>query len=108
MENTRMDLAEKMEIIGQVFEIDGMNDLLAKYEAGMKTVKFNAVTIQVSALLLKANKPLADKIIGMTLEKNNEEVQELDDAEYATALRTALITDVMGFFVSSPHSDGRK
>ena len=117
MENNRMDLAEKMEIIGQVFEIDGMNELLKKYEAGtnekgeqvpISMVKFNAVTIQVSALLLKANKDLADKIIAMSLEEDDKAVQELDDATYAQALRNAIIRDVMGFFASSRPSDGKK
>ena len=108
MENKRTELAEKMEVIGRIFEIDGMSELLAKYQAGMSTVKFNAVTIQVSALLLKDSRDLADKIIAMSREEDDEKVQELDDAEYATALRNALITDVMGFFASSAPSDGRK
>ena len=117
MENKRMDLAEKMEIIGQVFEIDGMNELLKKYDAGedekgnkvpISMVKFNAVTIQVSAKLLKANKGLADKIIAMSLDEKDEFVQGLDDATYAQALRNAIIKDVMGFFASSQPSDGKK
>lgn len=106
--NSRLDLAEKMEIIGQVFEIDGMTDLLTKFEAGMSTVKFNAVTIQVSALLLKTNKALADRIITMSLEEKDEFVQGLDDATYAQALRNAIIRDVMSFFASSRPSDGQK
>lgn len=116
-ENKRVELAEKMEIIGRVFEIDGMSDLLKKYESGVNEkgekvpismVKFNAVTIQVSALLLKSDKDLSDKIIAMNLEVTDEEVQKLDDAAYATALRNAIITDVMGFFASSQPSAGRK
>ena len=72
MENKRADLAEKMEIIGQIFEIDGMSELLKKFEPEVdekgerkptNIVKFNAVVIQVSALLLKHNKPIADRII---------------------------------------------
>lgn len=104
----RNTLAEKMEIIGQVFEIDGMNDLLNKYEKGMSIVKFNAVTIQVSGLLLKNNKELADKIIAMGTEKSDEQVQKMDDAEYAMELRNSITRDVMGFFASSPRSDGKK
>lgn len=107
-ENKRTDLAEKMEIIGRIFEIDGMTDLLNKYEAGMSTVKFNAVTIQVSALLLKNNKDLSDKIIAMSLEEDEDKIQEMDDATYATALRNAIIRDIMGFFASSRPSDGGK
>ena len=116
-QNSRVDLAEKMEIIGQIFEIDGMSDLLKKYDAGtdekgervpISMVKFNAVTIQVSALLLKTNKDLADKIIAMSLEEKDEEVQKMDDATYAQALRNAIIRDVMGFFASSRPSDGKQ
>ena len=106
--NNRADLAEKMEIIGRIFEIDGMTELLNKYQSGMSTVKFNAVTIQVSALLLKNSKDLSDRIIAMSLEEPDEEIQKLDDAAYATALRNAIIRDVMGFFASSQPSDGKK
>ena len=110
-------LAEKMEIIGRIFEIDGMSDLLKKYEPEVdekgnkkpvSIVKFNAVTIQISALLLKNDKETADKIIAMNLDESDEEIQKLDDADYARALRNAIITDVMGFFGSSPSSDGKK
>ena len=108
MENRRTDLAEKMEIIGQVFEIDGMSNLLSKFDKGMNNVKFSAVTIQVSGLLLKENKHVADKIIAMNRNISDEEEQKLEDSQYATALRDAIITDVMGFFASSPPSDGKK
>ena len=107
METKRNDLAEKMEIIGQVFEIDGMSDLLGKFEKGMNTVKFSAVVIQVSGLLLKENKPVADRIIAMHLGIKVADVQKLDDGAYATALRDAILTDVMGFFGSSPRTDGK-
>ncbi|MBP5744117.1 MAG: hypothetical protein J6W44_04315 [Oscillospiraceae bacterium] len=108
MENKRADLAEKMEIIGQIFEIDGMAELLQKYQAGMSPVKFNAVTIQVSSLLLKTDKSLADKIIAMSLEETDETVQGMDDGVYAQALKNAIITDVMGFFASPAPTAGKK
>ena len=108
MENKRTDLAEKMEVIGQVFEIDGMNELLGKFEKGMSPVKFSAVVIQVSGLLLKTNKGCADKIISMYKEISLEDVQKLDDGEYGNALKNAIITDVMGFFGSSQRSDGKQ
>lgn len=108
MINNRNDLADKMELVGQVFEIDGMTELLVKFDKGMNNVKFNAVVIQISALLLKKNKPLADKILAMSPDMDDEKVQAMDDAEYAQALRNAIIVDIMGFFASSPHSDGKK
>lgn len=104
----RNELAEKMELIGQIFEIDGMSELLGKYEKGMTPVKFNAVTIQISALLLKGNRVLADKILALTDGMDDAKVQEMSDAEYASALRNAIITDILGFFASSPHSGGKK
>lgn len=108
MENKRNDLAEKMELVGQVFEIDGMSDLLGKFEKGMSTVKFSAVVIQVSGLLLRENKAAADRIIAMHMEIPLEAVQKLEDGEYAAALRDAIVTDVMGFFGSSPRTDGKQ
>lgn len=115
--SNRADLAEKMEIIGLVFEIDGMSDLLNKFDAGtdengekkkISLVKFNSVVIQVSALLLKENKGIADKLIQMNAEIDDDAVQDLDDVEYAMALRTAILQDVLGFFASSPSTDGQK
>jgi len=117
MENTRADLAEKMEIIGQIFEIDGMSELLKKFEPEVdekgerkptNIVKFNSIVIQVSALLLKHNKQTADKLIAMCLEEPDKTIQEMDDATYAKALKNAIIRDVFGFFGSSQPSDGQK
>ena len=108
MENKRVDLAEKIEVIGQIFEIDGMSELLNKFDKGMNQVKFSAVVIQVSGLLLKEKKAVADRLIAMSRNCNDAEVQKLDDGEYATALRDAILTDVMGFFAPSRPSDGTK
>lgn len=106
--NNRGDLAERMELVGQVFEIEGMQELLTKYEKGISMVKFNAVTIQVSALLLKKNKVLADRIMVAGTGKTQEEVDEMDDGTYAAVLKDAILRDVLGFFGSSPRSDGQK
>lgn len=108
MENNRNKLAEKLEIIGGIFEIDGMNELLAKVEPGMSNLKFGAVLIQVEGLLMKENQHVADKIVAMNREITADEVAEMDDVEYTNALRAAIVSDVLGFFVSSAPSDGRK
>ena len=108
MKNERNQLAEKMEIVGRVFEIDGMTELLQKFEKGMTQVKFNAVVIQITSLLLKHDKDLSDKIIAMNLNVSDEDVQKMDDGQYAAALRNAILTDVMGFFASSPLTGGEK
>ena len=75
--NERKELAEKMELIGTLFEIDGMSELLGKYEAGMNSVKFSAVTIQVSGLLLKEKKGVADMVIDMSKNITVEDVQKM-------------------------------
>ena len=108
MANNRNELAEKLEIIGGMFEIDGMNELLGKFEAGMNTVKFNAVIIQIESLLMRENQQLADKIILIKKGISEEELDKLDDAEYANALKESILTDVMGFFASSPRTAGKK
>lgn len=113
----RNELAEKLELVGSMFEIDGMSDLLRKFDTeedgkGAKKpinpVKFNAVVIQIESLLMRGNQHAADKIISMSRGISEEEVEKLDDADYANALKSAIITDVLGFFASSPSSAGRK
>lgn len=104
----RDGLAEQMELVGQVFEIEGMQELLSKFEKGMSMVKFNAITIQVSALLLKKNRQLADRIIAAGEGKTPEEVDAMEDGEYAGVLKNVILRDVLGFFGSSPRSDGKK
>ena len=104
----RKDLSEKLEIIGSIFEIDGMEALVSKYEAGMGIVKFNAITIRIEALLLKENRAVADELIAKNKGITEEEVDKMDDGEYSLALRNAILTDVVGFFPSSQHTDGQR
>ena len=115
--NTRNELAEKLELVGAMFEIDGMSELLKKFtpetdEHGkpkpFNQVKFNSIVIQIESLLMKGNQETADKIVAMSTGTTLDEVDKLDDAEYARLLKQAIITDVMGFFASSPSSDGKK
>lgn len=94
----RNELAEKLELIGQIFEIDGMSDLCNKFEAGMNTVKFNAVVIQVAGLLTRSNEKLADRIVAMHKGIDEKEVAQMEDAEYGKELKAAIVSDVMGFF----------
>lgn len=113
----RNELAEKLELIGGMFEIEGMNDLLKKFtpdtdEKGkpkpFSAIRFNAVVIQIESLLLKNNQAVADKIVAMNKGISEKDVESLDDADYANSLKTAIVTDVIGFFASSPSTDGRK
>ena len=84
-----------------------MAELLGKFDEKMILVKFNAVTIQITSLLLKANKPLADRVAALADGMDLEKVQELDDAAYSIALKKAILGDVMGFFAPSAPSDGQ-
>lgn len=104
----RNDLARKLELVGELFEIDGMENLLGKFEPKMGNVKFSAVVFQIAGSLLNNNRATADKLIALNRKITEEEAGKLDDAEYAEALRTAIIVDVFGFFGSSPRTDGRK
>lgn len=104
----RNQLAEKLEVIGSIFEIEGMNKLLNKFKKDQSIVQFNAIVIQIESLLLKNNAELADRVVAMSLEKSAEEVEKLSDSEYAIALRNAITGDVMGFFASSGHTGGQK
>lgn len=104
----RNELAEKLELIGSIFEIDGMDKLVNKFEKGISIIKYNAITIQIESLLLKKNPEVAEQLVAAHLDKTVDEIKELSDAEYAVALRDAITTDVIGFFASSPHTDGQK
>ena len=104
----RSNLAEKLEAIGSVLEIDGMTELLAKFDKDMGNVKFSAVVFQIAALLVQKNQKAADKIIGLNLGIDEKGVAALDDSSYADALKNAIVTDVMGFFASAPPTDDQK
>ena len=82
--------------------------------------------IIASVLPADASKPVIRVIIGYndeyttfndeTKEKTamrlndlpEEAVQKMEDGDYASALRDAIVTDVMGFFGSSPRTDGKQ
>ena len=115
--SNRNELAEKLELIGRMFEIEGMNELILKFdgrtdEKGKKIppnpVQVNAIVIQIEGLLVKNDPDLAGMIIGMSSGKTPEEIGKMNDGEYARLLKNAIMTDVIGFFGSSPSSAGQK
>ena len=108
MENNRKDLAEQLEIIGEMLEIDGVSDLLAKFRPGMNTLHINAITLQICSLLLSKRKATADKLVAMHKGCTIEEANEMDDAAFSIALRDAVLGDALCFFGSSPATGGRK
>lgn len=113
----RKDLAERLELVGGLFEIDGMSELLAKFDVGedekgnrkqLNPVKFNSIIIQIESLLMKTNPDLGDRIIEICGGVPAGEINKMEDSEYAAKLKEAIIRDVLGFFASSPRSDGQK
>lgn len=99
MENKRMDLADKLEIVGRFLEIKGVNDLLFKIDKNLDISQFNGVTIQLMSIGLKKDKKLMDKLVQMKSEKTEAEVNEMPDSEYTQQLRMAILQEVLGFFM---------
>lgn len=99
MENKRMDLADKLEIVGRFLEIKGVNDLLFKIDKNLDISQFNGVTIQLMSIGLKKDKKLMDKLVQMKSEKTEAEVNEMPDSEYTQHLRMAILQEVLGFFM---------
>ena len=115
--SNRNELAAKLEVVGAIFEIDGMSELLKKFtpetdekgkEKPFNQVRFNAIVIQIASLLMKEDIETANKILAMNTGKTAEEIEAMEDGAYARALRIAITTDVIGFFGSSPSSEGKK
>ena len=95
----RNELAVKLEIIGEIFEDERIPTLLNKFQKGQSVVQFNAIIIQIESVLIKDKKPTADKLVMAYKGISAEEVDEMEDKEYAKELKDAITTDVMGFFV---------
>jgi len=108
MENKRENLAEQLEMIGELFEIEDLVPLFVKFDKEMSVVRFNAVVIQISGVLLAKNRALADKLVAFRRGVTLDEVAEMSDAEYSIALRDAITKDAIGFFGSSQPSAGEK
>jgi hypothetical protein len=108
MENKRENLAEQLEMIGELFEIEDLVPLFVKFDENMSVVRFNAVVIQISGVLLAKNRGLADKLVAFRRGVTLDEVAEMSDADYGLALRDAITMDAIGFFVSSQPSAGKK
>lgn len=104
----RNKLATQLELVGEMLEIDGMNELFEKFTPEITNVKFSAVVIQISALLLKNRQDTADKLISFARDVSMDDVQELDEGEYGKALKNAITKEVLGFFASSQRTDGKK
>jgi len=104
----RSRLAIQLELVGEMLEIDGMNELFEKFKGTVTNVKFSAVVIQIGALLMTEHQETADKLIAFSQGTTLEEVQELDDGQYGNALKNAITKEVLGFFASSQRTDGKK
>lgn len=112
MENKRKDLAEALELVGGVFDIDGMAELAAKAEKAAKEqasqARILAISYKMEALLMQKDPGLADRLVAWHMGKSVEEAAQLEDAEYGRQLRDTVVADVCGFFGLSPRTDGTK
>lgn len=108
MENKRENLSEKLEMIGELFEIEELLPLFVKFDKEMSVVRFNAVVIQISGVLLSKNRGLADRLVAFHKQITLDEVAEMEDGEYSLTLRDAITKDAIGFFGSSQHTAGKK
>lgn len=104
----RQDLAEKLEVIGSVFLIDGMDELIDMIGPGASNIKINSIIVRIEAKLMKADKTLADKLISICRGISIEEVEQMDDADYSVAMKQVIEKDVFGFFASSRTLAGKK
>lgn len=104
----RTELAEKLELVGEMLEIEGMNELFEKFQKGITTVQYNAIVIQIGARLMKEKPITADKLISMNTGNTLDEIDKLEDGEYGKALRNAITAEVIGFFASSGTSGNKK
>lgn len=94
----RADLAETLEIVGEMFEDERIPALLAKIKSGQTVMQFNAIIVQISAAMLKHKKTTADKLIAAHKKISIEDVEKIPDKEYAKELKDAITVDVLGFF----------
>lgn len=104
----RNKLALQLELVGEMLEIDGMNEQFEKFQGGISTVKFSAIVIQIGALLMKNRPDTADKLISLAQDIPLEDVDKMDDGEYGNALKKAIQQEVLGFFASSGRTAGKK
>ena len=104
----RTELANKLELVGEMLEIQGMNELFNEFQEGITTVQYDAIVIQIGALLMKEKPTTADKLISINTGKTLDEVDTLDDGEYGKALRNSITAEVIGFFASSGNSGNKK
>lgn len=108
MDNERRQLAEQLEIIGEMLEVEGVEPLLEKFKPGMNVLHINAIALQICAVVLGKRKEVADRLVAMHKNCSVEEIAGMDDAEYSLALKNAILGDALGFFGSSQRTAGKK
>ena len=105
----RNELADKLGLVGEMLEIEGMSDLFDKFNTkGLTMIQMNAIIIQIGSLTMKKNPDAADKLIAMNRKIPVEDVEKIDDGEYGKALRKAISEEVLGFLGSSPRTENKK
>ena len=106
----RKELAETMELVGDILEIKGMGALLKKIDADCVTdnIRMTAIILQVCGLMIAQNQDAADRLISTHTGKKVEEISKMPDAEYTSNLKDAIAVELLGFFASLPHTGGQK
>lgn len=94
----RERLPKQLEVISKILQNENVTDLIGTFKPGMNTAQMNAIIIGILAEMIKANKEEMDALAELHSGKSREEVEKLTDKEYATILREAIVSEVLGFF----------
>ena len=94
----RDKLPQQLEIISNILNNENIVEIMQKVEQGMSLAQINAVVIKLMAEAIKNNKEDMDALAVLHSGKTQEEIDALSDKEYSSILRSAIVTDVLGFF----------
>lgn len=94
----REKLPQQLEIIGNILNNKKIVEIMSTAEEGMTIPQLNVKVLQVLAEAVKSNKDDMDDLAMLNSGKTREEIENLSDKEYAKILRSAIVTDVLGFF----------
>lgn len=94
----RDKLPQQLEIISNILNNEKIADVMKTVEPGMSLAQINAVVIKMMAEAIKDNREDMDALAVLHSGKTQEEIDALSDKEYSSILRSAIVTDVLGFF----------
>lgn len=94
----RDKLPEKLEIISNILNNDKVVEIMQTVKEGMSLAQINAVVIKMMAETIKSNRKDMDALAVLHSGKTQKEIDAMSDGEYSSLLRSAIVTDVLGFF----------